>query len=164
MSVVVIGIIVTVITMPSFMNLLQVYRRDSAVGQIAGDVRKARIEAIRTGWQYRVYGFNAGSSSAYKNKYRLMARSSGGVSWAADSAAPFQSATQMAGPWVDVGALFKGVTMNPTDASDHFWVTFDSRGVRIELDASFDPMMVKNTNISATKSLRVTTAGTVKIQ
>lgn len=162
MIVVTLGAILTAMAMPRLSSMMDGYRRDAAVRQLVGDVRKARMEAIRTGWQYRIYGFNTGATSSYKNQYRLMGRSSGAISWPSDTATPFQSATQMAGRWVDIPNMYRGITLNPGDGTDHFWVSFDSRGVRIESD-SFDPMVLRNTP-GSTKSVTVGAAGTVRIQ
>jgi hypothetical protein len=148
---------------PNILGLMRTYRRDGVVEQIVGDVRKARSKAIMTGWQYRVLGFNAGSSSTYKNQYRIMARSSSGVGWPADTVAPMQSSTQMAGGWVNISKLYPGVSLNPNDSTPHFSVAFDSRGVRIELDTSFDPLVVVS-QTGSVKSVRVSAVGSASIQ
>jgi prepilin-type N-terminal cleavage/methylation domain-containing protein len=158
-----VGLIMTGIVLPNFMKMLRSYRRDAAVNQIVGDLRKARAEAIRTGWQYRIYGFNYGSTNPFKNQYRVLGRSSAGAGWPGGTVAAFQNATQMAGSWVDMNKLYPGVRLNPSDTSDDFWVAFDSRGVRIELEASFNPLSVVNAPETA-KSVSVATVGSVKAQ
>jgi prepilin-type N-terminal cleavage/methylation domain-containing protein len=163
MIVVAIFAILTGIAMPRFTGLLNNYRRDAATQQLTGDVRRARTEAIRTGWQYRIFGFNSGATSAFKNQYRIQARRSGAVAWPGDTVAAFQSSTQIAGAWVDFTRLFPGVTLNPDDDTERFWVSFDARGVRIELDDSFDPLYVVN-KTGASKLVNVATVGSVKIQ
>lgn len=163
MVVVTVAAIVVGIAMPNFVNLLQTFRRDGAIQRIAGDLRKARSEAIRTGWQYRIFGYNNGAPSTYKNQYRLMARSSGADPWPDDTAAPFQSATQMAGQWIDIKTLYPGIRINPSDGTDRFWVGFDARGVRIDLDPSFDPLVVMN-KVGSTKSVSIATVGNIRIQ
>ena len=155
--------IVTAISAPNFRTLLQVYRRDGAVQQVVGDVRKARTEAVKAGWQYRVYGFNGNTTSAYKNQYRLMGRSSGAVAWPNATDGVFQSATQMLGSWVDINKLYPGITLNPADITPDFWVTFDSRGVRIDLEPSFNPMAIANQR-GNTRSISITAVGSVTIQ
>jgi prepilin-type N-terminal cleavage/methylation domain-containing protein len=155
--------VVAGIALPKFTGLIHSFRRDAAIQQIAGDVRRARTEAIRTGWQYRIFGFNSGSTSANKNQYRFQARSSGAVAWPADTVAPFTSTTQMAGQWVNFTTQFPGVSLNPDDTTERFWVSFDPRGVRIELDDSFDPLYITNTT-GSTKSVAVATVGSVKVQ
>ena len=160
-----VGAILMVAVLPGFMGLMRSYRRDAAVEQVAGDVRKARAQAIATGWQYEVMGFNYGWSgtSTFKNQYRIMARRTTADGWPADTVAPFKSTTQYASPWIDVGRSYPGVKLNPTDASQHFSVAFDSRGVRIALDTSFDPLVVvPQTGIS--KSIRISAVGTATIQ
>ena len=155
--------IVASIVFPKFTRLIHNYRRDAAMQQIAGDTRRARTEAIRTGWQYRIFGFNSGASSPYKNQYRFQARSSGAISWPSDTAAAFSSSTQMAGQWIDIGTRFPGVRVNPSDGTERFWVAFDSRGVRIELDDSFDPLYV-SIQASMARQVDVTAVGSVKTQ
>jgi Tfp pilus assembly protein PilE len=155
--------IVASIVFPKFTKLVHTYRRDAAMQQLAGDTRRARTEAIRTGWQYRIFGFNDGASNAYKNQYRFMARSSGAVSWPSETAAPFSSATQMAGQWVDIPRRYPGVQLNPGDGTDRFWVAFDPRGVRIELDNSFDPLYISN-QAGTPRQVDVTAVGSVKTQ
>jgi hypothetical protein len=85
------------------------------------------------------------------------------VAWPGDTVAAFQSSTQIAGAWVDFTRLFPGVTLNPDDDTERFWVSFDARGVRIELDDSFDPLYVVN-KTGASKLVNVATVGSVKIQ
>jgi type II secretory pathway pseudopilin PulG len=163
---VVVGIfmIVASVVFPKFTKLIYSYRRDAAMQQLAGDTRRARTEAIRTGWQYRIFGFNHTSTSAFKNQYRLMARSSGAVAWPADSVAAFTSTTQMAGQWVNIPSRYPGVRLNPSDGTERFWVAFDSRGVRIELDDSFDPLYVVHQTESFQRQVDVTAVGSVKTQ
>lgn len=160
-----IGAILMAAILPGFLGLVRTYRRDAAVEKVAGDVRKARAQAIATGWQYRIMGFNKGwsSSSPYKNQYRIMARRSSGDGWPADTVAPMTSTTQYAGPWIDITKTFPGVGLNPTDSSQHFSVAFDSRGVRIELDTSFDPLVIVPA-AGASKSIRVSAVGSALVQ
>jgi prepilin-type N-terminal cleavage/methylation domain-containing protein len=160
-----IGAIMLAGVMPGFLNLTRMYRRDAAIDQVTGDVRKARAQAISTGWQYRVMGFNEGwsSTSIYKNQYRIMGRRSTGDGWPADTVAPMQSATQYASPWINIGKIYPGVRLNPTDTSQHFSVAFDSRGVRIELDTSFDPLVIVPQTGTA-KSVRVSAVGSAIVQ
>jgi prepilin-type N-terminal cleavage/methylation domain-containing protein len=160
-----IGAILLAAIMPGFMGLMRTYRRDAAVEQVAGDIRKARSQAIATGWQYRIMGFNQGwsGSSTYKNQYRIMARRTTADGWPADTVAPMKSATQYAGPWIDVGRSYPGVKLNPTDTSQHFSAAFDSRGVRIELDTSLDPLVVVPQS-GPSKSIRISAVGSASIQ
>jgi prepilin-type N-terminal cleavage/methylation domain-containing protein len=163
MVVIVIATILMAFVMPNFRGLIQGSRRNGAAELIAADVRKARARAIATGWQYRVYGFNASAASPYKNQYRIMGRSSSAAGWPADTVPPMQSATQMAGKWVNIGTLYPGVNLNPVDVTDHFWIAYDSRGVRIELDPSFDPLVVTN-GTGTGRSIRTSAVGSVKIE
>jgi hypothetical protein len=83
--------------------------------------------------------------------------------WPADTVAPMKSATQYASPWIDIGRSYPGVKLNPTDTSQHFSVAFDSRGVRIALDTSFDPLVVVP-QTGPSKSIRVSAVGSASIQ
>jgi prepilin-type N-terminal cleavage/methylation domain-containing protein len=155
--------IIAGIAIPSFLAYTQRSKLDAAVRQIVEDVRQARSRASLRGWQYRIYGFNYGAASAYKNQYRLMGRSSGTVAWPADSAGSFENATQMAGEWINVNTTYPGVRINPLDGTLHFWVAFDARGVAIDVDDSFKPLQVTH-QTGGTKTVSVTTAGSVRIQ
>ncbi len=155
--------IVAGLAIPSFLTYTQRSKLDAAVRQIVEDVRQARSRATLEGWQYRIYGFNYGAGSAYKNQYRLMGRSSAGVAWPADTANPFQTATQMAGVWTNVNTTYPGVRINPADGTDHFWVAFDARGIAFDVDDSFNPLRVTH-QTGGTKSVSVTTAGSIRIQ
>jgi prepilin-type N-terminal cleavage/methylation domain-containing protein len=155
--------IIAGLTIPSFLGFMQRSRLDAAVGQIVEHVREARSRATMTGWQYKVLGFNYGGGNALKNQYRLMARSSPAVAWPGDTVAPFQSATQMAGVWVNFNNTYPGVRVNPQDTSPRFWVAFDARGVAFDIDPSFQPLQVTY-QTGGTKTVTVTTAGSVRIQ
>jgi prepilin-type N-terminal cleavage/methylation domain-containing protein len=155
--------IIAGIAIPSFLAFTQRSKLDAAVRQIVEDVREARSRASLRGWQYRIYGFNYGAASAYKNQYRLMGRSSSAVAWPAETANPFQTATQMAGVWTNMNTTYPGVRINPADGTLHFWVAFDARGVAIDVDDSFRPLQVTH-QTGGTMSVSVTTAGGVRIQ
>jgi Tfp pilus assembly protein FimT len=142
--------IVSGLAIPSFLAYTQRSKLDSAVRQIVEDVLQARSRATLEGWQYRIYGFNYAAASAFKNQYRLMGRSSAAVAWPAETAAPFQTATQMAGVWTNMN-------------TPHFWVAFDARGVAIDVDDSFNPLQVTH-QTGGTKSVSVTITGSIRIQ
>jgi len=150
-------LILVSVSVPSFSQAFRNYRRDAAAQQIVGDLRRARSDAIMSGWQYRVVGFNAGASSAYRNQYRRIGRISS-ASWPSDTAAAFQSSTQMAGAWVDIAALYPGVSINPDDTGS-FSVSFNANGTRIE--SSFDPLVVTN-GTATPKSVIVSIVGGIK--
>ena len=152
-----------VIGLPFLSGTMRASRLDGAARQIASDMREAQARATLTGWQYRVIGYNQSSGDAHRNQYRLMGRSSSGVAWPVDTVEAFQGATQMAGSWVDVTTLYPGVTINPSTASAQFWVAFDSRGVAIDIAASCNPMLLSGED-GRSKSIRVTTAGSVRMQ
>jgi len=154
---------VAVIGMPFFTGAIQASRLDGAARQIASTVREAQSRASLTGWQYRLIGYNQSSGDSRRNQYRLMGRSSAVIAWPVDTVEAFQSTTQMAGEWVDVNGLYPGVQINPSSASARFWVAFDSRGVAIDIEASCNPMVLSGQS-GTSKSIRVTTAGSVRIQ
>jgi type IV fimbrial biogenesis protein FimT len=162
---VVIGIatIVMSVMLPNLSGFMRTYRRDGVIDRVIGDLRSARSKAITTGWQYRVMGFNEGSGNTYKNQYRIMARRSSADGWPADTVATMQTTTQLAGPWINISTLYPGVTLNKNNATPVFSVAFDSRGVRIEVDASFDPLVISS-QVGAVKSVRVSAVGSASVQ
>jgi Tfp pilus assembly protein FimT len=162
MIVVAIAMVLVGIALPNFIALMQSTRRDATVQYVVGDVRKARAEAIRTGWQYRIFGYNIGAGNARANQYRVMARRSSAVAWPDVSAASFEDDDQLARDWVDIGALYTGVTLNPDDATEDFAVAFDSRGVRTETN-SFDPLVISD-DTGTERSVRVSAVGNVRIE
>ena len=161
MVVVGIALIMVTVAVPAVTTMMRSYRRDGAVQHLVGDLRRARTEAIMTGWQFRIFGYNTVSTSPYKNQYRIMGRSSTAAGWPDDTAAPFQSSTQVARDWVNIPRIYQGITLNPGDATSDFYVAFDSRGVRIELD-SFAPLVVSG-QTGSTKSVTVSTVGSARI-
>jgi prepilin-type N-terminal cleavage/methylation domain-containing protein len=153
-------LILVSVSVPSLGTMMRTYRQGAAMQQIIGDLRKARSEAIRTGWQYRIFGFNAAASSEYRNQYRLMGRQSSAIAWPADTVDAFTSGTQLAGAWVDIDSLYPGIRFNPDDATADFSVVFDARGVRLSFD-SFDPLIVDMSS-GTSKSVIVSTVGGIK--
>lgn len=158
----VVGIVLILVSVsvPSLGTMMRTYRQGAAMQQIVGDLRKARSEAIRTGWQYRIFGFNSGATSEYRNQYRVMGRQSSAISWPTDTADAFTSDTQLAGAWVDINSLYPGINLNPDDASADFSVVFDARGVRLSFD-SFDPLIV-DMGSGTERSVIVSTVGGIK--
>jgi prepilin-type N-terminal cleavage/methylation domain-containing protein len=153
-------LILVSVSVPSLGTMMRTYRQGAAMQQIVGDLRKARSEAIRTGWQYRIIGFNSGASSEHRNQYRLMGRQSSAIAWPLDTVDAFTSDTQLAGAWVDINALYPGISFNPDDATADFSVVFDARGVRLSFD-SFDPLVV-DMGSGTSKSVIVSTVGGIK--
>jgi hypothetical protein len=94
-----------VIGLPYFSSMIKGSRLDGATRRLVGDVREARSRATLTGWQYKILGFKYGGGGANPNQYRIVGRSSTSVAWPSDTAQSFQSATQMAGAWIDVSPL-----------------------------------------------------------
>jgi len=164
--VVVVGIIIvmTLAALPFFTSMMKSSRLDAATRQLAGDVREARSKATQTGWQYQIKGFNVGGGSSYKNQYRMLGRSSSGVAWPSDTGPNIQSSTQLAGPWINLNQLYSGVRLNSSIAGTSFYVSFDSRGVAFEWSPTSDPWMTLTQQSSGSRYLRITSAGSVKIQ
>ena len=162
--------VMVMIGVPFFSAMMQNSRLDAATRQLAGDVREARSKATLTGWQYRISGGNAGGSASYKGQYRLMGRSSAAVAWPADTSPNFNfptppaGATQMAGPWIDFNQLYPGVNLNPSIANVSFYVSFNSQGVAFEWNPTSDPWMSVTQSSGSSRLLRITSAGSVKIQ
>ncbi len=151
------------LSIPGFTGFVQRSRLDGATREIVNDVREARAKATMTGWQYRILGYNYGGGNSLKNQYRLMGRSSGAVAWPSDTAAPFESATQMAGVWKNIGTLYPGVTINPEDTTPRFWVSLNAQGQAFEVDDSFNPLRVTHQS-AGTRSLTLAFVGSIRIQ
>lgn len=154
------------VAMPTFLTMVRRSQVDAATRQILSDVNRARSVAITTGWEYKFFGYNANAPSPFANQYRFLARSTAAVGWPADTAAPFTNATQIAGPWVNLNNEYPGALINPGDIGGQarFWVAFNARGVRIELDNSFNPMVVTDGGGAVTNTLNVSLPGIVTIQ
>lgn len=154
-----------IIAVPSFSRALRRARVDVAVRHISKDLRQARSQAIKSGWEYRVVGFNAGTSDLHQNQYRLLARRSSAFAWPLDNAAPFVSDTLIAGAWTQVGLIYPGIAVSTSTpgAPSRFGVTFDSRGAASELNGSFSPFEIAGSH-SASRALRVSPTGRISIQ
>jgi len=166
---IVVGIIIVMVMvgLPFFTAMMQNSQLDGATRQLAGDVRDARSLATQTGWQYQIVGFNAGGSSTYKNQYRMLARSSSGVAWPANTGpmlnfpTPPGGATQMAGPWINFNQIYPGINLNASNSNPSFYVSFSSQGVSFE-SMSF-PLQFSNQS-GGSRQVSVTSAGSVRIQ
>lgn len=165
--VVVVGILIvmTYAGLPFFSAMMQGSRLDAAARQIAGDVREARSKATQTGWQYQIVGYNVGGSSTYKNQYRLVGKTPAETIWPAPDTqpGPFQSATKMAGPWINFNQLYPGVSLNQSNSNPSFYVSFNSQGVAFEWNSSFAPLNIVHDS-GPSRQVSVTSAGSVKIQ
>jgi len=131
------GGLVMLVAVPGLWGILQRSRLDAAVRHMVADLHDARSQAITTGWEYRIVGFDSGSS-LNANQYRLLARNSSSASWPADDAAPMLSSTQYAGSWVRIDSMYPGVNLDYT--SPRFELTFDSRGTAAGAAANFNPL------------------------
>jgi len=155
------------VAMPRFQTMVRRSQVDAATRHILSDVNRARSLAITTGWEYKFFGYNSDAPSPFANQYRFLARNPAGGVWPADAAAPIQSPTQIAGQWVNLSNIYPGALINPGDTGGQarFWVTLNARGVRIDVDNSFDPMNVRSDSVGAVnRSLSVSLPGIVTIQ
>ena len=156
------------VAMPSFLTMMRRSQVNAATRHILSDVNRARSLAITTGWEYRILGFNVDAPSPFANQYRFLARANNTIDWTLfETVAPFQSPTQMAGPWVNLNNEYPGALINPGDTGGQarFWVAFNARGVRIERDVSFNPLNIRSDSVGAvTRSLNVSLPGIVTIQ
>ena len=159
-------IVMTIAGLPFFTAMMQSTQLDAAARQLAADVRDARALATQTGWQYRLVGFNESAGPPQKNQYRLLGRSSPGGAWPAATAAPFQSATQMAGTWVNFTQLYPNVNLNPAVTNPSFYVSFNAQGVALEFNPTAPPWMTitPTSGASTARQVTITAAGGVKIQ
>jgi len=154
-------IVLALVTAPPLVEVVRNSRLTGAARQIAVDVRQARSQAVGTGWQYRLIGFSAGASDSRRNHYRVMSRTSAAVAWPSISVAPSVGSTLVVGDWVDVGALFHGIEINPDD-SGQFALTFGTRGNPTEVSLNFSPLRI--TGEVGRKSVRVSTLGSVRVE
>jgi prepilin-type N-terminal cleavage/methylation domain-containing protein len=165
-------LIMIAVSMPAFNTMMRNSLADVGVRQIAADIQDARSRAIRTGWQYRILGGNAGGSTSYKNQYRLEGRSSGAAAWPLATDGAIETSTKVAGQWINFSALFnnRAVSLNPSDADPDFFVVFDSRGAVI---ASSDvcpgvpspcSFTLSVTRETMSRTVTVSSVGRVRIQ
>ena len=163
-------VILLAVAIPAFQTLLQRSQLDAAVRQVMSDMRDAQSRATLTGWQYCLIGLDKDSGNTYQNQYRLIGKSPTSANWpggaptcgatAFDTVATFSSATQMAGPWVNVNTMFPDVKLDTSDATAKFYVSYDSRGVAFEIIS----MPLNLSHKSGQKQcLGVTAAGSIRM-
>jgi prepilin-type N-terminal cleavage/methylation domain-containing protein len=153
-----IGGFILALALPAFMTTVRRSRLAAAARQVATDLREARSQAITSGWEYRLVGYDA-TSSTRRNQYRCLGRSSAAGAWPDIDSAPFRSTTQYASAWTDIGSAFPGVGLQSADAG--FEVTFDARGAAPAADDDFNPLTVSGTIGSAT--VTVAMSGSIRI-
>ncbi len=152
---------------PSFLTMIQGNQVDAGTRRLLADVHRARSQAITTGWEVKILGFNAGAGNGFANQYRLLARANNLTAWLPDLAAPTTpplTPTQIAGQWVNMNNEYRGVSLNVGDPSPRFWVTFNARGIRIDQDNSFQNMTISDGSGTVTRSMSVSLPGIVTIQ
>ena len=159
-------VILLAVAIPAFQALLQRSQLDAAVRQIMSDVREVQSRATLTAWQYQLVGYENDSGSPFRNQYRVIGRSSSAVAWPVDTVAAFNfptlppGATQMAGNWVNVNTMFPDVKLDTADATNRFWVSYDSRGVAFQIN-SF-PLNISHKS-GQKRCLGVTAAGSIRM-
>jgi type IV fimbrial biogenesis protein FimT len=159
--VIALGTLIMALAVPSFVEILAKSRHGSAVRRLVTDVREARSQAITTGWEYRVIGYDAGASSSRHNQYRVLARRSTAVDWPDEDVEPFASETQIAGRWVDLASDYPGVGVDAS--ATRFEVTFDSRGTAPDAEDAFNPLrLVADDGLSS--SLTVSVVGGIRVE
>jgi hypothetical protein len=95
------------------------------------------------------------------NQYRMLGRSSAAVGWPANTGPILQSATQIAGPWINFNQLYQGVSLNPAVSTQSFYVSFNSQGVAFE---SMNFPLTITLQSGGSRQVTVTTVGGVTIQ
>jgi Tfp pilus assembly protein FimT len=164
MAAVAIGAMVVLVAVPAFQSILTRSRVDTATRQVVTDLRSARSKSIMTGWEYKLMGFGNSSTDLRKNQYRVLARSSSGVAWPADTANPMSSATQYAGAWTNLANLQTGAQLLPGGAGSNarFEIAFDARGSLSSNTGDFNPFQVRVK--TETRSITVSVIGGVTTQ
>jgi Tfp pilus assembly protein FimT len=163
--VVVLATIMAAVSLPAMSNILRQSRRDAATREFVGDLREARTQATMSGWEYAVVGFAATANGTRKNQYRMIGRRTNTQAWPADNQAPFRSANQYAGVWVDVPAMQPGIRLVPSavDGSSRFALAFNSRGAAAAGSGSFDPFLVVTTD-GVSREIRISAIGGISVQ
>jgi Tfp pilus assembly protein FimT len=156
--------LVVLVAAPAFGKMMKSSRVQGSLRQFVGDVRNARARAASTGWEYKIVGFRAGTG-ANANKYRLLGRKSGSVTWPVDTAAVATTSTTYAGRWTDFTTLYPGVSLSPGGSTgvSRFELWFAPRGIVTGSTGSFDPFTL-NGQSGVTKSFRVSNLGSITIQ
>lgn len=161
--VVVVGIVIVMMAvgLPYFSSMIKGSRLDGATRQLVGDVREARSRATLTGWEYKIFGYSSSGGGANPNQYRILGKGPS-AGWPLDTVQSFQSATQMAGEWIDITREFPGISLTPSGGYASFYVSFNPQGVATGI-VNFSPLQLTS-DAGGSKSVTVTPAGGVKIQ
>ena len=150
---------------PSMSETIDRQRAAGVTRQLASQVRLAQTRAVTTGWEYRVVGFPAAATNGRANQYRLIGRSTSASPWISALSGQADSATQYAGPWINLSIDTPGIDLNPAQVGgDAFWVTFGPRGAVLDR-SNFTPMSVATADPDGKSwTMTVSTAGKVTIQ
>lgn len=160
MMVVVILVIMVAVGLPVFSTMMRTSGVDAAAWQVAGSIQEARAKAVRTGWDYRIFGGNGGGTAAYKNKYRLEGKTPTEPQWPLATEDGIQTATKVSEAWIDFNKDYPGVVLNPSNATSSFFLSFNSRGT-VSGSSGFALSVAKS---GTAKTVSVTLAGKVKVQ
>ncbi len=156
-----VGSVVIMIAVPALNEVVRRARHGAAVRRVLDDVREARSRAIRTGWEYRLVGYDSDETGARRNQYRILARQSTAVAWPGEEDAPFESSTQLALSWIDVASEYPGIDFDSTSA--RFQLTFDPRGTAPDASTSFNPLHVRGPD-GLDVSLTVSVVGGARVE
>lgn len=159
-----IGGLILLVAVPALTTVVDRSRLDIATRQLANDLRTAQSRAITTGWEYKLVGFGSASSSAMRNRYRLLGRRTTTVAWPLDTDSPFTSTTQMAGSWNDLSLINSDLQIVPggTGADARYEISFNALGGVNVATGDFAPFQLRVKNDLA--SIRVSAAGGVTTQ
>jgi len=156
-----VGSVVLMVSVPALTGAAKRARHAAAVRLVIDDVREARSGAIRTGWEYRLFGYDSDETGARRNQYRIQARRSSAVAWPGEEVAPFESDTQLALSWIDVASEYPGIDFDSTSA--RFQLTFDPRGTAPDASTSFNPLHVRGPD-GLDVSLTVSVVGGARVE
>lgn len=141
--------------MPSFLNLLEQYRFNAAVRQIAADLRLAQSLAVSRGLRFRLVAFDR-TDPELPNRYRLEgANVCCPPVWPAATDTPATN-TLVYNDWANLAAQYRGVEITAANST----IYFDPRGTRVG-GAVGDAPVVTLSNGVGTMNIQVSSAGRV---
>ena len=167
--------IIVAVGLPNVMSALQRARSRGAADLISTAMRDARSRAIATGWQFRVFGFNA-ASGTLPNQFRIEGRSSPALAWPASNVpGPLSSSTRSADPWFVMAKEYPGVRLNAGDAGAcpdplgggaySFCIAYTSQGLMTtSYQGAGGGLQVTGIQGNVAKTVTATLAGAVRVQ
>ncbi len=174
--------IIAAVGLPALVNALQRARTRGTAEVLSTAMRDARSRAIATGWQFRVFGFNA-AGGASANRFRIEGRSltAPAPAWPASAVpGPLPPGPVSADPWVVLANDYKGVALNvgdpgscpdplgnPVNPPNSFCITYSPQGlllIPISYQGPGGALLVTDVNGNVGKSVMATVAGAVRVQ